>query len=108
MKAESWTWAAVKSSGFNMIMMTDQISSKIKVHLLWQIMEHRAGDERRKLLEHICKFPFIEETQRSQVGFRCVHSDPDDSSTARQESKAFYNCLNRQLKHDLLNILLKL
>lgn len=35
MKAESWAWAAVTSSGFNMIMTTHQISSKIKVLLLW-------------------------------------------------------------------------
>lgn len=44
MKVESWTWAAVKSGGFNMIMMTEQISCKNKVRLLWQVMERRAGE----------------------------------------------------------------
>lgn len=33
-KGESWTWASVKSSGFNMIRRTDHISCKIKAHLL--------------------------------------------------------------------------
>lgn len=91
-RAESRTWAAVKSSGFNMIMTTEQISSKIQVHLLWRVMELRAGDAAAEAAGGYMQISFHWKSLRSRVGFRCVHSGPADSSTAWQENKAFYKC----------------
>lgn len=78
--ADSWTWAAVKSSPLTWLWLPNHISSKIEVHLLWFVMEFRAGEAAGKPLQPLCKFPL---TERSWVGFRCVHSEQPDSSTGR-------------------------